>query len=136
MTTGSRDDRSKRTGGEDAWIAVVAEHTEWGERSPNERAALRATIEERIEAPGRGARGRAIGTAIGTVAAAAIVLALFVLPGGPRPAESPLGRGFLSAAYYDGDASLDRDDSHLPQDFQIWSEALDLTAEGEAGTSS
>ena len=127
-----RADRTERTERDDAWIAVVAEHTEWGERTPSERAALRARVEEQTARPARWGAG----TALGAAAAAAVALALWILPGGLEPTDDSLGRGFLSAAYYGSDGAAESDASYLPQDFQYWADALDESIEGELTTSS
>ena len=129
------------------WVDPIRTHTEWGERSPMERRAFTARLEDRIEkrAPRIGGRVAWAGAA---VAAAALAFALLPRSSGPPrdPVAKPAGRGFLTAAYYGGaesDASSWTQDgsepgveaTYLPADLQVWSDALDLTDEAALGAS-
>jgi hypothetical protein len=132
MTDPSRDDRL-HGGSEDAWITAVAEHTEWGDRTPAERAAFRRRVTERVErSPARHWR---LGTGLAAVATATVVLTIWFFPSAPVPVAGPVGGGFLSAAYYGDDDRSGTDTSYLPTDLQVWADALDESTVDEGAAS-
>ena len=119
-----------------AILGLIEKQTQWGPRNPIERRAFEARLAERLE------RRPAWQTpALGFVAAAAAAALFWMLPSTTPSPQPTQGLGFLSAAYYAGDANAStstsesrESDSYLPGEFRAWAAALDATDEETGGT--
>ncbi len=118
-------------GDDEALVSLIAENTEWGDRSEFERRAFEARLAARGEQRANGRRWRlpAVG---GGLVATAVALALVWSGTGTLPTSEAVASGsggsFLSTAYYGGAMSDDGDgttNSYWPDDYQGWAEALD-----------
>jgi hypothetical protein len=117
-------------------LGLIEEQMQWGPRNPIERRAFEARLAERLEP-----RPAWQTPALGFVAAAAAAALLWMLPSTTPTSEPTQGLGFLSAAYYAGDANAStsnsessESDRYLPDEFRALASALDATDEGIGGT--
>ena len=127
------DPSGKTSMSDQEWIEAIRSELGAGERSPNERAAFRVRLDERIERRGRVAWQPWAMTAGAAVASALLWLAVPAsqIENVNSPDESLAASGapgLLSYAYYETDylASSDSNAAFLSDEYQAIANAFDV----------